>query len=69
MSALEDGKLSYNINEAAHAVGISRSTLYADIRDGLVSAGWLRGRRVIEAAELARYFRENFQPDKVRSAA
>ena len=46
-------KISYNIKEAAKAIGISRATLYRSIKAGEIETSHL-GRVVIERAEIER---------------
>ena len=48
----EPSKLAYNVPEAARATGISRSTLFAKIKDGELPSFLACGRRLIWAADL-----------------
>ena len=48
-------KLSYRIDEAVFATGISRSTLYQHIADGLLRARKRGGCTIILAADLQSY--------------
>lgn len=46
-----------NINQAAKAVGVARSTLYRDIQDGKVSVGKdARGKPYVDVSELERAY-------------
>lgn len=59
--ALSMTKLNYKIDEAAGALGISRSKLYEEIRAGRLAKGVFLGRSVIARDELERFWRENFR--------
>jgi excisionase family DNA binding protein len=62
-------KLAYNINEAAAALGISRSTLYEIIRAGELEMGKLHGRSVILAENLKAWLDSHYQPEQRRPRA
>lgn len=47
--------LTYSIDEAAEAAGISRTKLFAEIRDGHIVARKLGRRTLIERTELDRW--------------
>lgn len=50
----DTARLTYSIPEAAHALGISRSTIYALIRDGALQPVKLGTRTLIPAAGIDR---------------
>lgn len=50
----EPVRLAYRIDEAAKIVGLSRATLYRRMKAGLLTTTKVRGRRLIERAELKR---------------
>lgn len=54
--------LAYNINQAAEAVGLSRSTLYEAIRLGELEMGKCCGRSVIRAEVLRGWFNSKYRP-------
>ena len=45
-------RLSYNVNEACAALGVSRFTLYREIAEGKLNTTFIRGCRLIPAQEL-----------------
>jgi excisionase family DNA binding protein len=47
-------KLSYTVNEAAAALGVSRSSVYAKVREGELSTFTFCGRTLIRADVLQR---------------
>lgn len=49
---LTTDKLAYRIDDAAAASGLSRRTLYSEIRDGRLQAVKVAGRRLILKADL-----------------
>ncbi len=57
--ALSMTKLNYKIDEAAGALGISRSKLYEEIKAGRLRKSVFLGRSVIVRDELERFWREN----------
>lgn len=62
MSTSEAGaipKLCYRVSEAVKATGISKSTLYQHIADGLLKARKRGGCTIIFSADLVEYL-ENF---------
>jgi excisionase family DNA binding protein len=50
--ALEPTKLSFNVGEAAKALGVSKSTIYGKLASGELRAVWIFGRKVIPAEAL-----------------
>ena len=52
-------KLAYRISEAAEATGVSRSTLYKEIKAGRLKKTRLAGRTVILAGELQKFVGES----------
>lgn len=48
-------KLAYRINEAAAALGLSRTTLYGEMQAGRLKSVWLGGRRLILRADLLNF--------------
>lgn len=48
-------KLAYSVKEAAHSLGIGRSTLLGLIRDGHLRSVKCGKRRLVPAAELAAF--------------
>lgn len=51
---LEPQKLSYNVNEAAAALGVSRSSIYKLVREGKLETFTWCGRTLIRADVLQR---------------
>ncbi len=47
-------KLSYSIDDASSALGVSRQTIYRLIADQDLRTVRIRGRRIIPAAEISR---------------
>ncbi len=54
-------KLAYRINEAADAIGVSRSTIYELIHRGELELGKVAGRSVILAENLEAYLKRAYQ--------
>lgn len=48
-------KICYRINEACHALGIGRTTLYALVRDGKLRLIRIGGRSLVPRSELERF--------------
>jgi excisionase family DNA binding protein len=59
--ALESDRLAYPINDLAEAIGVGRSKLYEEIRDGRLQAKKL-GSRTLITAKAAREYLSNL-PD------
>ena len=54
MSAANDNKLAYGIEEAAQAIGVGKSTIWRWVHDGRVKTIKLGGRTLIRREELMR---------------
>lgn len=52
-------RLALRINDAASALGIGRSTLYALISKGEIKSAVIAGRRVVPVSELRRLLSQN----------
>lgn len=48
------GRLAYSVSEAAHVVGLGKTTLYGLIASGRLSSCKVGGRRLIRSADLER---------------
>lgn len=48
-------KLAFTVNEAAEAIGSSRSAIYVALKEGQLTAKKIGSRTVITAEELRRY--------------
>jgi excisionase family DNA binding protein len=64
--ALETGRLAYPINDFAEAVGIGRSKVYEEIRDGRLQAKKLGSRTLITAQAASDYLSQ--LPDAAKAA-
>jgi excisionase family DNA binding protein len=51
-------RLAYSVEDAAHLLSLSRSQLYAFLKDGLIVGKKLGGRTVIPRDELERFLVE-----------
>lgn len=51
-------KIAYTINEACKALGVGRTTIYAEIAGGRITARKVHKRTLILAEELQRYASE-----------
>ncbi|WP_313453168.1 helix-turn-helix domain-containing protein [Brevundimonas sp.] len=58
MSAANDNKLAYGIEEAAQAISVGKSTIWRWIHDGRVKTIKLGGRTLIRREELMRLLDE-----------
>ncbi len=58
MSAANDNKLAYGIEEAAMAIGVGKSTIWRWVHDGRVKTIKLGGRTLIRREELMRLLDE-----------
>ncbi|MEC7797836.1 MAG: helix-turn-helix domain-containing protein [Pseudomonadota bacterium] len=58
MSAANDNKLAYGIEEAAQAIGVGKSTIWRWVHDGRVKTIKLGGRTLIRREELMRLLDE-----------
>ena len=65
--ALEPGRLAYPINDFAEALGIGRSKIYEEIRDGRLQAKKLGSRTLITAKAASEYLSN--LPDLAAKAA
>ena len=54
-TGLEPGRLAYPINDFAEALGIGRSKIYEEIRDGRLQAKKLGSRTLITAKAASEY--------------
>lgn len=61
-AAFPEWKLAYRIDEAASAIGVSRSTIYELVALGELELGKVAGRSVIRREQLEAYFARAYQP-------
>ncbi len=54
-------KLAYNIEEAAEACGVSESTIWREVRAGLLVTCKIRGTTVIRRGRILAYLRKREQ--------
>lgn len=59
-------KLAYRIDEAAMALGLSRSRIYELIRDGELELGKLAGRSVIPREAVEAFYSRSYKPVTAR---
>ena len=57
-----EGRLALRIPEAAAAIGVGKSTLYALIAEKKLQTALIAGRRVVPVSELERLLRESIVP-------
>ena len=53
--ALERDKLAYNVPEAVKATGLSRATLFKEIKEGRLKSRLVCGRRLVMADDLSSF--------------
>lgn len=58
---LNPNKLAYRVDEAADAIGVSRSTIYELVRAGELELGKIAGRSVIKRDQIEAYFSRHYQ--------
>jgi excisionase family DNA binding protein len=66
--ALQTGRLAYPINDFAEALGIGRSKVYEEIRDGRLQAKKLGSRTLITAQAASEYLSQLPDIDAAKAA-
>ncbi len=59
-----EARLAYQVDEAATAIGVSRSTIYELVGRGELELGKIAGRSVIPTRSLKAYFERHYEPVK-----
>lgn len=60
--------LAYTAEQAARALNISRSSVYALLADGTIKSSFIAGRRLIPVAELLALLRAEPTPEELAAA-